>query len=112
MKKAKIRNKKEIAKNILDGLNEVLEIEQGKKIAKRNREVVIPNLPVYSGQEVKRVRKKLNVTQKIFALVFGVNPKTVEAWEGNRNVPEGPAQRIFYMIDKNPDFLKSLGIKI
>lgn len=107
-----MRKESEVTKNILDGLNEALDIAKEKKTAKRIREIVIPDLPVYKGEDIKRIRQRIEVTQKIFAEVFGVSVKTVEAWEGNRNIPEGPAQRIFYALDKNPKFLKSFGIKI
>jgi putative transcriptional regulator len=105
-------NKKEVSKGIITGLKEALDITREKKVAKRVREIVIPELPVYKGKEIKQVREKIDVTQKIFAEVFGVSLKTVEAWEGNRNVPEGPAQRIIYALDKNPKFLKTLGITV
>lgn len=35
---------------------------------------------------------------KNFAFVFGVSPKTVEAWESGRNVPRGTAQRFLQVI--------------
>lgn len=108
MKNKEIRRK--FSNGILAGLNEALDITREKKVAKRVREIVIPDLQVYKGKEIRQVREKIDVTQKIFAEVFGVSVKTVEAWEGNRNVPEGPAQRIIYALDKNPKFLKSLGI--
>jgi len=112
MKNTKIRSKKGLKKSIFDGLNETLDIAADKKTAKRKREVVIPDLPLYKGRDVKRVREKIDVTQKIFAAVIGVSVKTIEAWEGNRNVPDGPAQRIFYALDNNPGFLKIFGIKV
>lgn len=112
MKNIKIRSKKEVNTSILNGLSSALEIVQGKKPAKRMREVIIPDLPLYKGKDVKRVREKIEVTQKIFAEVIGVSVKTIEAWEGNRNIPDGPAQRIFYALDNNPSFLKIFGIKV
>lgn len=38
-------------------------------------------LPVkkYSGDEVKQIRKKLGLTQKLFAGYMGVSPKAIEA---------------------------------
>ncbi|MCI0474580.1 MAG: transcriptional regulator [Ignavibacteria bacterium] len=108
----KIRTKKEISQSILKGLEEALEIAKGKKAAKRNRNIVISELPLYKGNDVKKIRRKIDVTQKIFAEVLGVSVKTVEAWEGNRNIPDGPAQRLIYAIDNNPQFLETIGIKV
>lgn len=112
MKSTKVRSKKEVNLSILNGLSSALEIVQGKKPAKRMREVIIPDLPLYKGKDVKRVRDKIEVTQKIFAEVIGVSVKTIEAWEGDRNIPDGPAQRIFYALDNDPSILKIFGIKV
>jgi putative transcriptional regulator len=108
----KIRTKREISQSIIKGLEEALAFSKGKKTAKRSRDIIISELPMYKGNQVKKIRRKIDVTQKIFAEVLGVSVKTVEAWEGNRNIPDGPAQRLIYAIDNNPKFLKTIGIKV
>ena len=40
----------------------------------------------------------LQKTQKNFAFVLGVSPKTVEAWESGRNTPQGTAQRFLQLL--------------
>jgi putative transcriptional regulator len=44
----------------------------------------------------------------MFALALGVSKKTVEAWAANRNIPQGPAQRVLFLLDKNPKILETL----
>ncbi|MDD5361744.1 MAG: transcriptional regulator [Ignavibacteria bacterium] len=105
------RNKKEITKGIFAGLKETLDIVKETKTAKRQREIVIPDLPEYKGVEIKKLRMSVSFTQQIFADVLGVSVKTVEAWEANRNIPEGPAQRILYALDKNKKFFEAFGVK-
>ena len=111
MRKAKIRDKKEISKSIFIGLDEAAKTAAGIKRARRVREIIIPELPVYSGGDIKKIRMRNDMTQRALASVLGVSVKTVEAWEGNRNIPDGPAQRIFFALDKQPAFLKMIGIK-
>ena len=40
--------------------------------------------------------------QVLFAGLMGVSPKTVEAWEAGRNMPDGPARRILSMLKTDP----------
>ena len=57
----------------------------------RKMSVTVAELPQYHDKEIKRIREDLNLTQKNFAFVLGVSPKTVEAWESGRNTPQGTA---------------------
>ena len=47
------------------------------------------------------------MTQNLFAQTLGVSVKTVEAWEANKNIPQGPAQRILFALYNNPESVKS-----
>lgn len=112
MKKEKTRDKKEVRRSIFKGLDEAVKTAAGIKRARRAREVIIPDLPIYSGGDIKKIRKRNDMTQRGLAIILGVSVKTVEAWEGNRNIPDGPAQRLFFALDKKPAFLKMFGIKM
>ncbi len=54
------------------------------------------------GTDVKSARKRLGMTQKVFALNFGVSVETVRNWEQGRRQPEGPARVLLAVIDRNP----------
>ena len=64
----------------------------------------------YHGNDIKKIRQKLNMTQAVFAELMGVSPKTVEAWEADRNIPQGPAQRILEMIIKDSSMVEQFVI--
>ena len=38
--------------------------------------------------DVKKIRKRLNMTQKELAEKMGVNPRTVQNWENGKPIPE------------------------
>lgn len=53
---------------------------------------------------VKELRKKLNVSQRLFSKILGISIKTVEKWEQGANPTKGTASRLLYLLDKY-DFL-------
>ncbi|EKO34356.1 hypothetical protein LEP1GSC161_3268 [Leptospira santarosai str. CBC1416] len=42
---------------------------------------------------------------------MGVSAKTIEAWESGKNIPQGPAQRMLFILKNNSKALNILGIK-
>lgn len=87
-----------VFESIMNGLSESLEYAKGKPNKARKITITIADLPSYHCKEIKQIREELNLTQKNFACVLGVSPKTVEAWEAGRNVPQGMAQRFLQML--------------
>lgn len=55
---------------------------------------------------VRRIRKKLNMTQKNFAEYFGVNLRTVQDWEQGRRIPSGPSRNFLFVIDREPEAVR------
>ena len=87
-----------VFESIMNGLSESLEYAKGKTNKARKITITIADLPSYHCKEIKQIREDLNLTQKNFAFVLGVSPKTVEAWEAGRNIPQGMAQRFLQML--------------
>ena len=52
---------------------------------------VLP-LKEYEATDIKKIRNDIGATQVVFASIMGVSKKTVEAWEAERNKPDGPAR--------------------
>lgn len=52
---------------------------------------------------VRRIRKKLDMSQKAFAEYFGVKLSTIQDWEQGRRVPSGPSRNFLFVIDKEPE---------
>ena len=38
--------------------------------------------------DIKKIRKKLGLTQKQLAEMIGVDPKTIQNWEYGKNIPQ------------------------
>ena len=97
--------------DIMDSINELMEDAQGKSAQplKRHR-LAIANVDTFTPSEIKQTRVNANMTQWMFAMVIGVTPKAVEAWEGGRSRPDGAARRIIGLMAKNPKFADDMGI--
>ena len=87
-----------VYESIMQGLNEVLEYEKDGKDTARKVTRSIAEVPDISPEEIKSLRKSLNMTQNTFAAAVGVSKKTVEAWEAGTNSPIGAARRLLTML--------------
>ena len=59
--------------------------------------------PVVAGLvDVAEVRKRLGVSQGVFARMFGLSVGTIRDWEQGRSQPDGPARVLLQVIDREP----------
>ena len=65
-------------------------------------------LKEYNGQTVKAIRKTLGLPRELFALAIGVSETACGSWEQNKSTPNGPASRLLWLLEKEPDMLELL----
>lgn len=88
---------------IMSGLEEALAYEKGNaKAATIARKRSLPDISVAG------TRKDLNLTQKAFAAILGVSPRTVEAWEAGKTTPSPTARKLIYLIGQDHSLVKKL----
>ena len=56
----------------------------------------------YTPANVRKIRLQLGLSQNQFALAIHISVNTLQNWEQGRCVPEGPAQVLLKIADKNP----------
>lgn len=88
----------EVSDSMIKGMEEALAFAKGKKTA------AIVHIP--EEINVRRIRNKLNMSQRVFADYFGVNVRTIQDWEQGRRVPTGPAKNFLFVIDQEPDAVR------
>lgn len=98
-----------IGQDIIKGLKEALDHAQGK-IKLRTTIVEIPEVKLFSSDEIKELRKSLGFSQAVFANALGVSNRTVEEWERGKNTPCGSSSRLLEIIQKAPETLQHIGI--
>ena len=88
----------EMFESIMHSFDEtVLSARQG-----RLRETVfVSPVKEYDAAGIRELRKRLDMTQAMFAGLFAVSKKTVEAWEAGRNTPNGPSLRMMELLSED-----------
>ena len=91
--------KRDIGKEILEGIKEIKAYKDGK-ITLKTRKLKEPSPP-------KTIRSRLNLSQSAFAALMGVSTRTVQDWEQGRRKPKGPAKSLLRIAEQYPEvFLK------
>jgi len=81
--------------DMMSGLDEVDAFLAGKTAGYK------VNLP--AAVDVKRIRKRLKMTQARFSSTFGFSLDAVKHWEGGRRIPESSARAFLTVIARNPN---------
>lgn len=88
---------------LADSLQEALDFEKGKSSAQTiARKKSLPNVNVCA------LRKELSMTQKSFASLLGVSPRTVEAWECGKSTPTPTAKKLMHLISDDHSLISRL----
>ena len=84
------KSKRNIGKEILDGIREIKRGEHGRVI----------NVPA-----VSTIRERTGLSQSRFAQLLGVSVRTLQEWEQGRRAPSGAARTLLVIAHKNPKAL-------
>ena len=82
--------KRDIGREILDGLRELKRGEHGRVI----------NVPNVAG-----IREKTGLSQARFAALLGVSVRTLQDWEQGRRAPSGAARTLLLVANRSPRVL-------
>ena len=108
----KPKSKNEFFRRISSSMEKGIEaMRTGKKLTSRTV-TQIEEPPVMRAADIVHLHKNmLNMSQAVFASIFCVSPKTVQAWEQDLNKPKGPTLRLLHLIKEKPEMvLKKMGI--
>lgn len=98
-----------IHQNDLFRLMDVEVEEREEVLQKNNRNSNVMHTPVYQADDVKRLRAKLQMSQKVFAKLMGSSIRTIEYWEAGAKKTSGAANRLMQVFDLDPDLPEILG---
>lgn len=81
---------------IMDGIEDATAFVHGKAARAR----------VVAGPDIKAIRKRINMTQAVFARTYGLPLGTVKDWEQGRRQPDAPARALLTVIAKRPEVVQ------
>jgi putative transcriptional regulator len=90
---------------LLASANEALAHAKGKRELRTTALPPSPR-PVDAGG-IRRLRKRLKMSQAVFARYLNVSTKLVQAWEADRRTPDGPALLLVRLVERNPALVLS-----
>ena len=93
--------KRDIAKELIQGLEEVKAWKRGERKLK-SFTVELPK-----AADVPVIRRELGYSQDEFASVMGVSVGTLRNWEQARREPQGPARALLMVARTNPKVVKA-----
>lgn len=98
-----MKKERNIGQEILAGIQEIKEWQQGKKKLK------VTNAALPSACDVAKIRQKLKLDQEDFADLMGVSVRTLQNWEQMRREPQGAAKSLLRVAEISPEaILKAL----
>ena len=101
--------KTKVGQNIIDGLKIAVTHERGEKKLRTSMVEALDEPNKWSKKDVVQLRKnQLNITQPKLALILGVKPKTVMAWEQGLKNPSSSARRLLDIMLLNPKIFNQL----
>ena len=96
---------KPLGQRVLDGLNQAIAAKRSGRPAGdcfRVDTVEVPDPPKYGAAQVKALREKIGVTQRVFARIIGVSPELVEGWEQGLHKPRPMACLLLGAVERDP----------
>lgn len=101
------KHKHNLFAELTQGIEELNSYKDGK-ITLRTHIYEQKARPSVSAKFVRETRKKLNMSQAVFAIKLRVSPRTLEKWEQGKTVPNDQAAALILMTRKYPDTLQRL----
>ena len=64
----------------------------------------IPEVDI-KAKDIQDIRKRINLSQSVFAKVLNVSSSSVRQWEQGKRTPSGSTKVLLELLRKNPDIL-------
>lgn len=89
-----------------EAMEDALAFERGKGRELKVTRIQAPRPPkAMSSREIVQIRRKLNCSQAVFAMMLNISPKTVQAWEQGSRKPGDAALKLLTIAKNHPEVL-------
>ena len=69
-----------------------------------NLGIIIPDISM-TPKQIKKIRKKTNLSQSVFAKLLNVSLSSIRQWEQGVRTPTGSTKVLLELLDKSPQVL-------
>src|SRR6185295_6682027 len=87
-----------ISEMVWESLQELSKVKDVTVSIEKFNKLHFPAPKHYGQQDIRRLRKKLRVSQAVFAHLLNTKITTVQKWERGVNEPNGPASRLLQIL--------------
>lgn len=87
---------------LLGAVQEAVEHYEGRRHDLRTTVLPAPPAPI-SAAEIRFLRDRVGLPQRVFALALNVSTKTVQAWEAGTRVPDGGNLKLLRVAEAHPE---------
>ncbi len=94
---------------VMEGLEDSIAYSKGEKRSLVTTQVPAPPPPM-DARKVLRIRKRMNVSQGLFAKALNVSTKTVQGWEQGLRKPSGGSLRLLQIAEAQPHIVWTVTI--
>jgi putative transcriptional regulator len=106
--------KKTIEERLIASAKEALAIKRGELVPPQaydlpltTRHASAAPAPVYTKDQIAKIRSSLGLSQALFAEALNVSLGTVRSWEQGVRYPDGAASRLLQVVERMPTALSS-----
>ena len=97
----KSKNYSKILDMVEDELNAIGEVKDASLSINKFNKIRYPQPRHYIAKDVIRIRRKLNVSQAVFAYLLNASESTIKKWETGVKEPGGANCRLLQIIETN-----------
>jgi len=95
--------KNAIAETVQDLVNSGMKVSFTKKELDELG-IKIPNV-YFTAEQIVAIRKKMNLSQTVFAQVLNVSSSSIRQWEQGKRKPSGSTKVLLELLEKSPHLL-------
>lgn len=99
--------KRDLFAEMMQGVGEMAAHREGK-ITLRQYEVEAKPAPEVTADEIVSLRKKMHMSQQVFARRFRISTGTLRKWEQDKAKPNAQAAVLIKLVEQYPDMAERL----
>lgn len=99
--------KRNLFDEMMQGIDDMAAHRQGK-ITLRQVEIDERPAPTVTAAQIVALRKRMHMSQRVFAMCIRTSPETLRNWEQDKSKPNAQAALLIKLVEQYPDMTDRL----